>query len=625
VRLPPPDSFVRFDPADVECSIPELFERHAHRRPDSVAVRTRGASLTYGEVNRAANRIARAILDRRGAGEEAIALIMEPELSIVPALLGVLKAGKIYVSLSPALPAPTSRALLDDADVHLVVTTRVQRAAADALVQPGRSVLDVDEVTDAMPASDLGRSIPPETLASIYYTSGSTGRSKGALQSHRNILHAMMNYTNDLHVRAGDRLALLHSYSFAASLTTVFGALLTGATLCPFDLPAEGVARLGPWMAAEGITIYYSGPSVFRHFVGTLTDRDRFPALRLVRLVGEPVTGRDVELFRAHFSADCLFVNALGSAETLMFRQYCVDAATPLPDDVVPVGYACDGLETLLLDPDGNEVGPDGVGEIVVRSRYLSPGYWRQLALTNAAFRPEPGDKDVRRYHTGDLGRMRADGCLFHLGRQDWQVKVRGHRVDLVQVERALLDHPEVEQAVVTAQADEADDTRLIAYVVARGEPRPSVSALREFLAERLPSHMMPAAFVTLDAFPLTANNKIDRQALPRPTRERPRLAGPFVAPRGPIEEDLARIWAGALALDAVGVHDNFLELGGDSLRATRIVTDVETAFRVELLSRSLLLDSPTVADMALVITAHLAAERGMSAEDVRPSPPPAL
>ena len=389
MRLPSPDSFVPFDPADVERSIPELFERNARLRPDSVAVRTRGESLTYGEVNRAANRIARAILDRRDAGEEAIALI------------------------------------------------------------------------------------------------------------------------------------------------------------------------------------------------------------------------------------------ALGSAETLMFRQYCIDATTPLPDGVVPVGYACDGLETLLVDPDGNEVGPDGVGEIVVRSRYLSPGYWRQPALTHAAFRPDPTQEGVRWYHTGDLGRMRSDGCLFHLGRQDWQVKVRGHRVDLAEVERALQDHPEVEQAVVTARADEDDDTRLIAYVVTRGEPGPSVTALRRFLAEKLPSHMMPAAFVTLDAFPLTANNKIDRQALPRPTRERPRLATPFAAPRGPIESDVARIWAEALALDAVGVHDNFLELGGDSLRATRIVTEVQTAFRVDLLARSLLLDSPTVADMALVITTHLAAARGMSAEDVRPSPPP--
>jgi acyl carrier protein len=214
---------------------------------------------------------------------------------------------------------------------------------------------------------------------------------------------------------------------------------------------------------------------------------------------------------------------------------------------------------------------------------------------------------------------MRADGCLFHLGRQDWQVKVRGHRVDLAEVERALLAHPEIAQAVVTARAGADDDTRLVAYVVTRAEPGPSVSALRRFLAEQLPSHMMPAAFVTLDALPLTANNKVDRQGLPAPSRERPRLASPFAAPRSPIESELARIWAEVLALDAVGAHDNFLELGGDSLRATRIVTEVQEALRVELLPRSLLLDSPTVADMALVIAAHLAAARGMSPGDVLP------
>ena len=284
-----------------------------------------------------------------------------------------------------------------------------------------------------------------------------------------------------------------------------------------------------------------------------------------------------------------------------MYHQYCIDKATPVPEGLVPVGYACEDLEVLLLDETGAEVGGHDIGEVVVKSRYLSPGYWRQPALTNAVFLPDPAGSSARLYRTGDLGRRQPDGCLLYLGRKDLQVKVRGHRIEVAEVELALLEHPAVKEVVVVARQDQPDTTRLVAYLVVRTQPAPSSSALRHFLTEKLPDYMVPSAFVTLETLPLTPNNKVDRQALPAPDQARPELANPFTAPRTPIEAGLVHLWAEVLSLDAVGIHDSFLELGGDSLLATQIIARVINTWRVALPVRTLL-EAPTVADMAFVI-----------------------
>jgi acyl carrier protein len=313
-------------------------------------------------------------------------------------------------------------------------------------------------------------------------------------------------------------------------------------------------------------------------------------------------------MYRKYFCSTCILVNGLSSTETGYLRLYGIDHDTAISDDQVPVGYACDDKEILLLDDEGKEVCANEVGEIVVRSRYLSPGYWRNADLTEVKFKPDPEGGDNRLYYTGDLGLMRADGCLIHKGRKDFRVKVRGYGVDLMEVENTLRSYPSVKDAVVMVRANESGEVRLLGYVTAGGHESPTVTELRRFLLEHLPDYMVPAAFVSLDVIPMTPNGKVDRRSLPVPDDSRPELDAPFMAPETPLEEQLAKIWVQILGLNRIGIHDNFFDLGGHSLAASRVVSHVIQEFQIEVPLQALF-QSPTIAEMAAVIIERQAAK----------------
>lgn len=596
-RLPPDHPFELFPPAAVERSLTERFEAQARRFPGRVALASPRMTLTYAELDARANRIARGINDRCGEGQVGVALLFDHDAEVISAMLGALKAGTYYVALDPAYPRPRLERTLQDSEVRLVLTDRRNLALARALAGP-LQVVDVE----ALDGSD--RALPsrsgPGDLALLLYTSGSTGAPKGAVQNHENVLHDTMHYTNRGRFTHEDRFLLISSVSFGASVRTIYTALLNGASLHPFDVNAEGFPRLAQWMREQAITIYRSVPTVFRYFASTLTGKDQFPALRLLYLGGEPASWTDVELYRRHFGRRCVLVNRLGSTETLTYRSCFIDHGTPIADGPVPVGYPVPGKEVLIVDPDGCPVPPGEAGEIVVRSRYLSPGFWRQPERTRAAFTVDPADPDVRRYRTGDLGRLDTEGCLFHLGRIDFEVKIRGRRVETPGVETALRAVDGVHDAVVVAQR-RGDHDSLVAYIVPTTSRAPDASTLRRVLAGQLPDYMVPATYVVLDALPLLPSGKVDRRALPEPTAERPEQAVPFLGPRNEMEAALAAIWAEVLGLDAIGVHDDFLDLGGDSLSATRIMARVTNQFQSTGFVH-LLWKAPTVARMAAVL-----------------------
>jgi amino acid adenylation domain-containing protein len=598
----PTGKFIEFKKEEVEQSIPERFEQMVDLYPDRLAVKTKNHTFTY---NQSANRVAHEILAKRGKRAEPIVLLLENDAPMIAAILGVLKAGKIYVQLDPRFPRARIVSMLRNSQPELIVTNNLNLSLARGVAQNERPLLNIDEPDSSLSAEDLGLPISPDSLAYVRYTSGSTGQPKGVMEKHRNLLHVIMRQTNAFHICAHDRLTFLGSWG-----RHIFRGLLNGATLYPVDVKEEGLAHIADWLIQEEITIYWSTSTVFRHFVSTLTGQKRFPRLRLVRLSGEPVSRRDVELYKKHFSPDCILVNELVSTEAGHLRHYFIDKNTPIAESIVPVGYAVQDMQILLLDDARKEVRRNDIGEIAVKSLYLSPGYWGWPELTKAAFLPGPEGGDERIYQTGDLGRMMPDGCLLHLGRMDAQIKIRGHRVEVAEIELKLLELDIVKEAVVVAQEDVLRDKRLVAYVVPARHPAPTVSALRCALAEKLPDYMVPSAFVMVDALPLTPTRKLDRRALPAPGSTRPQLDTSFVAPRTPIEGELAKIWAGVLSLDQVGIHDNFFDLGGHSLAAARVISRVINTFKVELPIKSLF-ESPTVADMAVVITENMAKKAG--------------
>ncbi len=593
-----PDAFREFRGEDVEQSIAERFERVVAARPDAPAVCTRELTLSYEALNRAANRLARSIHARLGGDEEAVAILLDQGVDAVIAILAALKAGKLYLPLEPTHPPSRLAAMLDDADARLVVTDAAHAAQAAMLAGADRAVLRVDDAPAARVDDNLRLPLAPGRLAYLFYTSGSTGLPKGVVDSHRNVLHNVMRYTNHLRITASDRLSLIQSPSFSGTVSSLFGALLNGGAIYPFNLREQGFAPLAAWLADLRITIYHSVPLIFR---AVATEAPRFPAVRVVRLEGDQALPSDAALFRARFPPGCLLAIGLGATETGLSCQYRIDAQTPIGEGVLPVGYPTQDMAIVILDDAGRDVGRGRTGEIGVRSRYLAVGYWRQPERTRAAFLPDPMDPDSRIYRSGDLGRLRADGCLEFLGRRDFRPRIRGQDVDIAEVEAALTRIGSIREAAVVAREDVPGEPRLVACVVVADGRVPTLGAVRSALAATLPAVAMPSSLVAVDRLPLDDNGKLDRRALSASivNAKPPRIDR--TTPRDALERQLIAVWEEVFQRRGLAVTDDFFELGGDSLLAARIVVAVERVTRVRL-SPNVLYAAPDVARLAACI-----------------------
>jgi len=594
--------FLEFPNDAIERSIADSFEKIVRMNPDRVAVKTKTLLLTYAELNRAANQAACAIVAQCGEEKEPVAVCLAHGTDVITAVLALWKAGKIFVPLDPALPHARNKAILAATQARLAVSDARHRDYIGQ-IQTDIRLLTIDEPAGTAAAENLGAAVAPDDLAYILFTSGSTGQPKGVLQNHRNVLHQIKRETNGLRICADDRLILVRSCSAIGGIRIVLGALLNGAAVYPLDVAQVGHGELADVLAREEITIYDSTPTTFRHFIPVLAKEQRFPHLRLIRLSSEPVHKQDVEMYKRHFSRECIFANSLGLTETAgTIRHNLIDHETKITSDTVPVGYAVEEMEVLLLDDDGHEVGADEIGEIAVRSRYLSPGYWDNPDLTQAKFIVGSDGGDKRLYLTGDLGQMRADGSLVHLGRKDFQVKVRGYRIDVAEIERVLLALESLEAVVVVARADRDDDLSLVAYLVSATTPAPTISALRRALSDKLPEYMIPSSFVFLDALPTTPTGKVDRGRLPLTGRTRPALDAVFVRPRSECERSLTKIWQDVLRIDKIGIDDNFFDLGGNSLRLAEVHLNLRTVFEKDI-SLVQLFALPTVRTLAEYFT----------------------
>ena len=597
----PTNSFVPFVKEDIEQSIPDRFQQQAAKYPDHIAVKGRRHTITYGALNRCANRIARAILALQGAGEETVGLLLEKDAPMMAALLGVLKSGKIYIALDPTQPAARASKMLEDGQANLILTDAENLAAAGGLSQGTRRLLNIAEIDSNLSEENIPTPIPPDTLAYIIYTSGSTGEPKGAVQNHRNVLHNIRKHTNNLHISADDRMTLLASCSTAQAATDIYSALLNGATLCPFEIKEEGLARFVGWLRAEEITIYHSSASIFRHFLDAQDSQDaeeEYPKLRLIKLGSEQVFKRDVDRYKQRFSPHCILVNALSSSEAGTLRQIFIGKHTSIHLNVVPVGFPVEDMEILLLNETGEPAGFDSPGEIVIKSRYLVPGYWRRPELTKEAFLPDSPASDARLYRTGDMARMAPDGCLEYLGRKDLQVKIRGFRVEVAEVEAVLHEIGTLRQAAVVVREDHRGEKNLVAYVVPTDSFTASAASLRSSLREKLPDHMVPSEFIVRETLPLTPSGKLDRRSLSSATPRQTESDPTYSLPQSPLEWQIVQIWEELLEARPIGVKDDFFALGGHSLLAVRMMDRVEEVCGTRL-SLSTIMAEATVRHLA--------------------------
>ena len=597
--LKPSPVFVPFLRADIEQSIPARFEQMVRRYPDRLALKTSQHDWTYDVLNREANRLAHALLGLIGAGRSAVVILIEQSAPLIAAYLGAMKAGKIAVVLDPSQPSSRLAEFMKETQPTCVVTNADQFAQAAELAGSTCPVVRTDQLSPDLSDTDPQNPCAPDDPAMILYTSGSTGRPKGVIADHRTWIHNARNYANAFYISCEDRVTLL-SLGTSQAVKNICMALLNGAALFPFEVRQKGLDEFLTLLEREKITITVMGASLFRSLADVLPKPEHLTHLRLIRLGSEPVQKSDLELYKKHFPSHCLLVNGLASGETATTRFYCMDHSSEISANILPVGYPVEGKTILLLGDNGKEVESGQVGEIVVKSEYLAPGYWRNPELTDAVFRS--GETGARLYFTGDLGRMDGEECLTCLGRKNARVKIRGYGVDLIEVEIAITNLEPVKEAVVMAHQNSAGYAYLVAYIVPVNFPGPSNQALRQALSEALPDYMIPTTFVILSALPRTTSGKIDRQALPAPGRPYRDLNRPLTLPRNPTETTIAQIWGEVLGHETVDVHDHFYDLGGESLQALRIMAKIRRTFSIDADLQSLI-DAPTVAEMALQVT----------------------
>jgi amino acid adenylation domain-containing protein len=589
-------TFIEFRKTEIEQSITDRFEEQVRLHSCRLAIKTKSQTLTYQQLNAASNRVAHSILARLGDTDRPVAMLFKQGASMIVASLGVLKAGKSYAPVDILLPHGKAVQILQDLQASLILTDNDHISLAHQLADNPAKVLNIEDLDARCSNENPGLLVSPDRIAYINYTSGSTGEPKGVVWNHRNELFGIRVKTNALHISPDDRVTLVRSNNVGAARDMLL-ALLNGAALLPFDLHQEGLAHLGDWLLEEEITVYTCVTTIFRHSVENLNRKEEFPKIRLIHVGGELVSKMDIELYKNHFSNDCLFVNRYSISETQAVSYYFINKQTEITEERVPVGYPLEGNEVLLLDDDRNEVGVNQVGEIAVKSPYLAVGYWRQPELTRAKFLPDPNGGNARTYLTGDLGYMLPDGCLVHVGRKDLQAKIRGYRVEVSEIEMALLEIPVVRQVAVVARDGLRAGKRLVAYVVPQVGQAPTIGELRAHLRDKLPIHMLPFFFVVMDSLPLTPSGKVDRSALPSPKKSRHEVGGRFTAANTAIEKVLAKLWAEIIEIDEVGIHDDFAELGGDSLLAAQIVSEVNSIFSLKQPLQTLF-EAPTVAKL---------------------------
>jgi len=568
---------------------------------DSIAICTQDDEWTYSRLDQQANWIAASVIQMEGTVAAPIYLLFDDTLHAVASMVACLKLGRPYVPLSPSLPEERLSHIRDSAQGTLILTETSHLERAAIFTRELLPVLNIENLEPCISLSDTLPIASPNTPAWILYTSGSTGTPKGVIQTHQNLLHYVSIYTERQALTPRDRVSLLFSYTANIASHDIFTALLNGATLCAYDVKASGLEPLADWIERLGITVFSCVPTLFRHFCRQLDRHRAYPSLRFVKLVGEPVYQRDLVAFRAHFPATCTFVNRLGSSETGTIRWLSAIAETMPEGANIPVGYAVEDNEILLLDERGQCVPQGTVGEMVVRSPYLSPGYWGRPDLTALAY---DGEGDTRRFHTGDMGRMLPDGCLVHVGRKDSQVEIRGHRIEVAEIEAVLLRYPAIQDVVVMPREDHPHDRRLVAYYTTESGhySHPSSSRLRQLVASSLPEYMVPNTFVRLTSFPVAANGKILRSDLPPISTRRPLLDTALVDPKTPIEVSLAQIWKRLLHLESVGIHDSFFELGGHSLLVSGLLARIRKHLNIDLTMR-FVFEHPTIEDLASEIS----------------------
>ncbi|MEH2123776.1 amino acid adenylation domain-containing protein [Nostoc sp.] len=577
--------------------IHQLFEEQVARTPNAVAVVFENEHFTYHELNTRANQLANYLRSLGVGADTLVGICVERSLDMVVGLLGILKAGGAYVPLDPEYPQDRLSFMLENAQVKVLLT---QQHLVNKLPEHSAIIcLDSDRET----IEQNGNSNPVNTATSgnlvyVIYTSGSTGKPKGAGVYHRGFLNLVNWLVTDYQFTSKDSTILISSLSFDLTHKNIFAPLIIGGIL---NLPPDGFdpSYILDVISKQRVTWVNCTPSTFYSILTSVDDSfAKTRSLRYVFLGGEPISIPSLLSWQNSPYCSAKIVNSYGPTECAdVCSAYTVEQPKDFLNKSIPIGKPLANIKLHIVDQNLQLVPVGVIGELCIAGIGVGMGYINDLQRTNEKFISNPfsDDESERLYKTGDLVRYLDDGNIEYLGRIDNQVKIRGFRIELGEIETVLNTHPQIQQAVVVAREDNRGDKRLVAYLAATDRSLTTYQ-LREFLKHQLPEYMVPSAIVILESLPLTPSGKVNRRALPKPDLQSG--ADKYVAPRTPIEEMLAQIWAQVLKVEQIGIHDNFFELGGHSLLATQVISRLRQAFGVELPLRCLF-ESPVLAQLS--------------------------
>jgi len=592
-------------PVPFSAGIHTLIETQVERTPDTVAVVCGSESLTYRELNRRANRVAHALQKLGVSADVPVGLYVERSVDGIVALLGILKAGGGYVPLDPSHPDYRIRSMLDAAQISIVITQRHLRSRLHNYAGQMCDVETLYKSRTSKKEENLEDPVLPDQLAYIMYTSGSTGGPKGVAVTHRNLVSSLRARAH-YYPETVDRFLLTFSLAFDGSLIGIFWTLLQGGQLV---IPPESAYREPAALAAlikqHRISHVAWVPSLYNFVLGEAVNT-QLDSLRIVITGGESLS---LKLVRRHYELlpHATLYNEYGPTEATVWCSVYKTTRQELGARV-PIGKPIDHIQLYVLDANLDPV-PTGVpGELYIAGDSLARGYVNQPQLTRERFLAHPHVAGTRIYRTGDRVRYREDGNVEFLGRLDQQVKLRGHRIEMGEVEQALSLAPGVSQAAVLLREDRPEQQRLVGYVTGQPEVKSLLDQIRDYVAVRLPHYMVPSLIVWLDAMPLTGAGKIDRAALPVPEEANGQVASK-IAPRNHVEGAVARLWKSVLGGSEAGLHDNFFERGGHSLLATQLVSRMREVFDVEVSLRAFF-EQPTIAGLAQEVNRLSCGER---------------
>jgi amino acid adenylation domain-containing protein len=593
-------------------SLVDAFERIAEVFPSRIAVSSGIWQPTYRELNETANRLAHRLMNSGVGLGSRVAILMSHDAPMIAAIVAATKAGQIVVALDPSDPLPRLTMLVQDAEPSIIVVDVANLNLAAEFAPPGCNILSFEQEVATGPVENPSIEVPPEQTAVLNYTSGSTGRPKGVMRTHRQLCRAAAVHTQAMQSTEKDRITLLASISTAQGMSFLWWILLNGATVCPFPVKTKGVTGLADWIVDRGVTVYGSSASIFRTLVKTLDNGLVFSNLRLVWLGSEGVAAGDLRAFQKHLPPTSVLVHGYSSSETSIIAWSRWTQSDIVPEGLLPVGHFARDIDVSLIGDDGQPVENGEVGEIVVKNRY-GVGYWRDPKLTAERLSVDLDGNGTRLVRTGDLGRINDDGLLELRGRKDDRVKIRGNRIELGEIDRALEKLPGVEHAAAVAVPRKIHEPMLVAFIVKASDASWTAPRLRQTLRASLPLHMVPSRIVFLDGLPYNRGNKVDREAL-RHYASPARADGKDEEPRTETEMLLADIWAESLELLDVGRNDDFFDLGGDSLTGAVVAAQVHAMLGVEL-SLGTIADYPTMSTLA----SHIDKCRGAGAASTPP------